>query len=443
MDCTFLKNIRIIDGTGAPAIENGLFVFRTATDSFNKDVVEYVGPMDEELLKTADAHDNVMDCTGHTMLPGLFNVHAHLDLVLPYENRGASYDPLGAPYRTLLMYRRAAEALNCGVTTIRNVGCADDCDVYLKKAIAKNMLFGPNIVACGRYLIAHGGHGGDEYGAYQCSGPDEFMKYTRIQCALGVDMIKLMYTGGMASANEGLNDMQMTDAEVAAVVWVAHAAHKKVCAHLSNDKAIRTSVELGLDCVEHGYTLSDDTARLMAEKGTYYVPTLCVSSCPDYLIAHGSPEHQVRKGAEAAKTHKDAVRYAHKHGVKICVGTDLLPSDPVDGTVATIREMELLTECGLTNLEAIKATTSTPAALCGLQDVTGTLKAGLMGDFIIVKGNPDKDLKALRDITLVAKNCRLVWGKMEGADARRFSVAGAGYEMAGGTFIDWGRIGQD
>ena len=131
------------------------------------------------------------------------------------------------------------------------------------------------------------------------------------------------------------------------------------------------------------------------------------------------------------------VKYAYKHGVKICVGTDLLPSDPVDGTNATIREMELLTECGLSNLEAIKAATSTPAELCGLQNVTGTLKAGLMGDFIVVEGNPDEDIKALRNIRLVSKHCRLVWGKLPGANVRRYSILGPGYEMEGGTFIKW------
>ena len=437
MHKTFLTHVRIIDGTGAPAIEDGLYVFRGELDKFNGDVVEYCGVMDDAIVAQADDQDNVMDLTGHTMLPGLFNVHVHLDLELPFQNLGPDFDPMGISYRTLISHRRAAEALNCGVTTIRTVGMADDVDVYLKKAINKNMMFGPNMVTCGKHLIAHGGHGCDLYGAVMCSGVDEFRKAARNQCALGVDQIKLMFTGGMASANEGLNDMQMTDDEVEAVVWVAHAANKKVCAHLSNDQAIRKSVELGIDCVEHGYTFSEETAKLMGEKGTYFVPTLCVTSCPDYLIQHGSPRHQVMKGAEAAKTHMQGVKYAYKHGVKICVGTDLLPSDPVDGTNATIREMELLTECGLSNLEAIKAATSTPAELCGLQNVTGTLKAGLMGDFIVVEGNPDEDIKALRNIRLVSKHCRLVWGKLPGANVRRYSILGPGYEMEGGTFIKW------
>jgi imidazolonepropionase-like amidohydrolase len=434
---TYLKNVRIIDGTGAPAIEDGLYVFENFPDEFNKDVVEYVGVMNNSLLSKAGKEDNVLDLQGYTMLPGLFNTHVHLDLILPYKNQGPDFDELGVAYRALLMYRRAAEALNCGVTTIRNVGCPDDIDIKLKKAINKNMLYGPNVVTCGQAIIAHGGHGSDLYGSVHCSGVAEFMKAARLECQAGVDQIKLMNTGGMASANEGLNDLQMTDEEIAAVIWVAHAANKKVAAHMSNDKAIYKSVELGLDSVEHGYTLSEKTAEFMAKKGTFFTPTLSVSSSDDYLIAHGSPEHQVRKGREAAKTHRDGVRFAYKHGVKICVGTDLLPSDPVGGTNATVREMEFLSECGMTNLDVIKAATSTAAELCDLQNVTGTLKPGLMGDFLVVEGKPDHDLKDLRNLKLVSKHCRLVWSTLPQMERRRFSVTGAGYEMAGGTFCKW------
>ena len=143
------------------------------------------------------------------------------------------------------------------------------------------------------------------------------------------------------------------------------------------------------------------------------------------------------KGREAAKTHRQGVTWAHKHGVKICVGTDLLPSDPVDGTNATVREIELLVQCGLSPMEAIKAATSTGAELCGLQDVTGTLKPGLMGDFIVVEGKPDENISDLRKLRLVAKHCRLIWSTLPNLNVRRFSVLAPGYEMKGGTFCDW------
>lgn len=120
------------------------------------------------------------------------------------------------------------------------------------------------------------------------------------------------------------------------------------------------------------------------------------------------------------------------------MGTDLLPSDPVDGTNATVREIELLVQWrpGL-RWEAIKAATSTGAELCGLQDVTGTLKPGLMGDFIVVEGKPDENISDLRKLRLVAKHCRLIWSTLPNLNVRRFSVLAPGYEMKGGTFCDW------
>ena len=109
----------------------------------------------------------------------------------------------------------------------------------------------------------------------------------------------------------------------------------------------------------------------------------------------------------------------------------------VDGTNATVREIELLVQCGLSPMEAIKAATSTGAELCGLQDVTGTLKPGLMGDFIVVEGKPDENISDLRKLRLVAKHCRLIWSTLPNLNVRRFSVLAPGYEMKGGTFCDW------
>ncbi len=133
MSRTYLKNVRIVDGTGAPAIENGLYVFDNIEDKFNEDVVEYVGEMDQSVLAKAGPEDAVFDLSGHTILPGLINCHVHLDLMLPYRGLGNSFDEFGIPYRTLLSYRRAAEALDCGVTTIRSAAIPDDIDIGLKR----------------------------------------------------------------------------------------------------------------------------------------------------------------------------------------------------------------------------------------------------------------------------------------------------------------------
>ena len=434
---TYIKNVRIVDGTGAPAIEDGLVVFKNISGTFNQDVVEYVGPMDAALVARgeADPTANVMSCPGHTILPGLINTHVHLDLRLPFEYHGA--DLYGPAYRGLIAYRRCAEALECGVTSLRVTGMADYCDVACRNAINKNMLGGPNVCTCGPVITCHGGHGYHDHGTVQCSGVPAFREATRIAITHGVDQIKLCYTGGLAGASEGLFDKQMTDDEVAAVIEIAHMAGKKVVAHLASDAATRRSVELGVDSVEHGYCLTRETTDFMAEHGTFYTPTLAVSAGYEYLIKHGSPKHQVEKGREAAKTHRQSVVNAIASGVTLCVGTDLLPSDPLDGTNATVREVELLVDAGLTPLEAIKAATLNGAKLCGMDHYTGSLAPGKYGDFIIVEGKPDENISDLRNLRLVAKHCRLAWGDLPGAKARRFNPLLAGYKPEGATFVRW------
>jgi len=277
MNRTIMLNVRIIDGSGSHAIENGAFVMRHDVQNYKNDIIEYVGSMDHFALdKYSDSDNNVLDLPQYTVLPGLINVHAHLDLELPYLPY--LVDKFGDSYRSLVGYRRAAEALNCGVTTVRNVGGAGDFDIALKKAVEKNLVWASRIVACGSAIAPHAGHGNTVPGTVLCSGKAEFLRAVRNNIEKDVDQIKLLYTGGLAGATENLNDMQITEEELATAIKAAHGAHRKVAAHLSFDEAIRTSVELGVDSVEHAYAMSIDTAKRMRENGTYLVPTLCVSN---------------------------------------------------------------------------------------------------------------------------------------------------------------------
>ena len=128
---------------------------------------------------------------------------------------------------------------------------------------------------------------------------------------------------------------------------------------------------------------------------------------------------------------------AIKAGVKIAVGTDLLPSDPLDGTNATFREVELLVEAGMTNLEAIKAATQTSAEVCGVDNVTGTLVAGKEADIIAIDGKPDENISDLRNLAMVVKGGALVRSTVEGDDRPRFSPLAFGAVPEGASFINW------
>jgi imidazolonepropionase-like amidohydrolase len=437
---TYLIHARIIDGIKETAIEDGILVFMsglTKQKGGKQDMILFVGTMEEypDFPNEVAPEDNVVDMTGYTLTPGLYNVHSHLGLAMPYKPY--RFDEIGVAYRSLVMLRRACESLNAGITTIRSAGGPDNIDYAIRDAVDNEMLLASRIVPCGALNIAVGGHAWNNYVSTMLNGADQFRAAARAELAKGAQFIKIGLTGGAASAHEGMADKQMTDEEIEAVIEVAHDAGKRVAAHLGGDKPIQEFVKLGGDSVEHAYNMEEETAYLMKEKGTFLVPTLSVTNCHSYLVGHGSPEFQVRKLDETGEAHSQSIGRAIKAGVTICTGTDLLPSDPIDGTNATVREMELLVKAGLTPMQAIKAATVNCARLTDTIGVTGTLEAGKEGDFIAVRGKPDKNISDMRNLEMVAKGCRLIWSTVPGCKLRRYNVGVPGMELAGGSYMKW------
>lgn len=437
----YLKNARIVDGTGASAIDKGLLVYSSvAGKQEGEKGIIYVGEMDNKILAQAKRTDKVIDLKGeYTVTPGLINTHVHLDLQMP--GAGFRLDPLGPAFRALKAYRRAAEALEVGVTTCRNVGGGDFFDVAIKNAVERGMLVGPRVICCGWTLMAHGGHGSQDYGAIECSGPYEFAKNARLNLLAGCDQIKVGMTGGLEGAHEGLCDRQVTNEEIESVIWVAHNAGKKVAAHLSDDQTIYDAVYRGLDSVEHGYAMKERTIKLLKDKGAFYTATLAVSSedSIDYMNKHGFPARNFAKAAWAREGHWAAARMAHDHGVKVCVGTDMVPSDPViRGCTATQLEMELLCEhANFTPLEVIHAATQVGAELCDVSEITGVLKPGFEADICVVKGCPDKSIYDMRNIEMVVKGGGIIFSRIPGHKERNFGIVEEGHIAQGGTFGNW------
>jgi imidazolonepropionase-like amidohydrolase len=420
---TFLTHCRLIDGTGAPAVEQ-------AGLAFAGDRIEWCGPADDPARPHPGPQDRVVDLGGCTVLPGLFNVHVHLGLRLPFPERRS--DPFTPGYRVALNYRRALEALLCGVTSLRVVGEPAFTDIDVREAIARGVLPGPRLVCAGHALIATGGHGHNSVGTLEADGPDAFRRLAREQLRAGADLIKICLTGGIGTPREMPADKQMTDDEVRAVVDVAHGAGRRVASHTGGDRAVADAVRLGVDSIEHGYAFSDETAAMMAEAGTFLVPTLCVTQIPAYLRRHGVQEWMLAKAAAAAEAHRASVARAVARGVSLCCGTDLLPSDPVDGTVATVRELELLVACGASPLQAIRAATLNAARLCGTDRDTGTLQAGKFADLVAVAGQPDRAIQHLREVRLVIKGGVVFRSQIPGLAAP--SLDDLGVPLAGGTF---------
>ena len=418
---TFLTNARVVDGTGAPALED-------ATVVINNSLIEYVGAAAD--APQPDDDDRVVDVGGKTIMPGLFNVHVHLDLRLPFTERRVDQFTVG--YRTMLVYRRALEAIATGTTTVRCVGQAHFTDIDVRNAINKGMLAGPRILSAGHAMIATGGHGHTSVGCLEADGVAGFRQLAREQLRAGADLLKVCLTGGIGTPGEKPADKQMTDDEVSAVVDVAHAAHKIVASHTGGNNPIKDCVRLGVDCIEHGYQFDEEAAQMMAEAGTFLVPTLCVTQELDYMRRHGVQEWMLSKAKAAADEHLASIKRAVAAGVMIGVGTDLLPSDPVYGTVATIREVELLVETGLTELEALRAATYNSAKICGIEKSVGTLAPNFQADLLIIDGKPDQQIRDLRKIQVVIKGGEIFRSELSGLEAQGLGMPGV--ELENGTY---------
>ena len=244
------------------------------------------------------------------------------------------------------------------------------------------------------------------------------MEAVRSQIKVGVDQIKLFYSGGASdAAGANMFTAHITDEEGAAACKVAHMHHKKVAAHLSNDVAIQSAIRVGVDSLEHCYYMNDETVSMLVDNDRWLVPTLTVTdakhSDPAWL---GTMDDFVVQRLQAVhEVHVESIaKVIAKRGVeKICTGTDTLPTDLFDDAPATTRECELLVEAGLTPLQALQAATGNSADLCELSDKTGRLKAGLSADILAIQGKPDQNIRDLRNLSMVMRDGRFVFSKLD------------------------------
>lgn len=426
MKNTLYKNARIITGTGE-IIENGAIVVDHAQVDFDppmhgekpikvapsvSDKISYVGPMDECKVEA----EEVIDAAGYTIMPGLIDCDTRLDLL----NKAADdyVDNIGIAYRTYISYRNAAEALNTGVTTLRAEGMPNNIDIALKNAIAKTLFFGPSVLATGPIYAVTAGKGHEKYGLIEASGVDPLRAQMRIHISRGLEGVTLQVSGDrLATLNEEYHK-EMSNAEIAALTKHAKGAEKPVAANASGDPSVRACIDAGVNCVQQGYRISEELLKEMAEKGISYIPCL-VSTL----------------GTDVEEEHKKVVEAAIKAGVNIVVGTDILPSEPVEGTTAIIREMELLVEAGMTPAQAVAAATSQAAKV--VRSKQGVIKVGNKPDFIAVDGKPDEDISAMRKIAAVVKDGRRAFNTMNGEKERLFHIHAPLYEVCGGTTTDW------
>lgn len=320
---------------------------------------------------------------GCTLLPGLVDLHVHLSAWgnKPFGYAGSDFSHA---YITL---RNARNAYKTGVTTIRSVADKNGLLASLVWAAEQRVLDEPipRIIPCGNGICMTGGHGSEfPDGGDIADGPWEVRRRVRKNLQSGAQWIKLL-----TSRREFVPEF--TQEELDAAVDECHRRNRKIAVHSGVPVTIQMCIDAGVDTLEHGTFMSEAQARQMIEKGIAWTPTVMVYS--ESAKQSGNPYY-----LEAQKAYQANLKPYYDMGVLIGAGTDV----PVDvHGVNTYFELEYMVEYGLTPMQAIQIGTQNGAKILGLEQVTGTVKPGLAGDLLVVRGNPAEQITALRNVEAV------------------------------------------
>lgn len=339
-----------------------------------------------------------------TLVPGLIDLHVHLVWDGSAHPRGKA-ETESPNLMTIRAVNHARQTLLDGVTTVRDVGGPYGVPQDLAKAQRLGLITAPHIVSAGAAIMMTGGHGWS-FGR-EADGADGVRQAVRQAIKEGAEVIKVMATGGVYTEGEKPGQSQLGIEEMAAAVAEAHKRGLRVAAHAEGLEGIRNAVLAGVDTIEHGSFLDDDTAALMAERGIYYVPTVSVfTTMARAGEGAGMPNYVLEKSRWVADATWESVRRAKRYGVKIAGGTDagspLHPHSPLH------REAALLVECGLTPLEALSAVTATSADALGVDGITGRITVGSYADMVAVQGDPISDIRALANVQGVVQHGHLI-----------------------------------
>ena len=344
--------------------------------------------------------DEVIDCSGATVMPGLVDAHVHLAMAGPPD--------LGLAQRVADNARRLLES---GVTTARDASGPAEPLLAQRSRCDDDPAAGPQLLLCCEGVACIGGHG-TEFPAVkivtEVDGPDAARAAVRRLKDIGADWVKVMLNG----ANDAL---ELDEAELRAIVDEARSLGIPVAAHASNPSAVALAVACGVDSVEHGNDVDDDLANAMAAQGIALVTTTYVYRAGAGCTAHRGDvdpisafdphlQEQVRSiMAVRVAAHEKALPAAKAAGARIAMGTDAV-TGPID---LAVDELIALTELGLTPAEALRAATVAGAELLGLAD-RGRVAVGARADLLVVPGRPDHDLTTLRRPTLVLRGGTVV-----------------------------------
>lgn len=393
---TVLTNCSVIDCTGAAPLKDVTLVITGNTITEIKHGSYQKTPGEKNV--------KVFDLKGAYVLPGLWNMHVHLSDLLPDLHNMLGHEPtLPAAIRA---GRNAIDALSRGFTGLRIVGERDYIDIAWRDAFDAGVFVGPRLYAAGKIVTPSQGNPLEPDWPVEiyADGPDEIRKAVRENIARGIDFVKIFAPPLQAD-------------EMATIIELAHKHGLKVTAHSGGESAHR-AVVAGVDCIEHGTMISDETIQLMAEKGTFLCPTVVCNLSEEYIREREdrlaklgfSDEKDVVEGRilvakaderpqRVAARHREIIVKAAKAGVKILSGSDSNPLGELG-----ILEIEQLFLSGLTEMQALIAATRNCAEMCGVLEKLGTIEREKIADLIVVEDNPLDNISNLRKLMMVFKD---------------------------------------
>lgn len=358
-------------------------------------------------VRAGDAR--VVDVAGRTVMPGLIDAHVHVNAVTAALGAMASWS---AAYVTARAAGILRGMLDRGFTTVRDVAGAD---FGIAAAVDEGLLPGPGIRFGGKALSQTGGHGDDRgpgvtvLDRHPCrpsltvvaDGVDEVRRAARDQLRTGAHHVKVMLSGGVASPTDRIDSTQYSMEELRAIVDEARAANRYVTGHAYTARAVNRGLEAGVRCIEHGNLIDESSIELFLSTGAFYVPTLATyAALAEEGPAHGLPTDQHRKVFEVLDAGLHALELAHRAGVPIVYGTDLL------GGMHRRQLTELTIRAEVQSpVDVLRAATVTAARLLRMEGEVGAVAPGAFADLLVVDGNPLDGLGVLTD---PARNLKLI-----------------------------------
>lgn len=365
----------------------------------------------EKGFSIAGTGDQVIDLRERTVLPGLIDLHVHIESETNKDQalQRFTLNEADIAFRASAI---AQKTLMAGFTTVRDLG-GTGVNISLRNAINQGIVVGPRIFTAGKSIATTGGHA-DPTNGYRkdlmgdpgpkegvINSPEEGRQAVRQRYKDGSDLIKITATGGVLSIAKDGSGPQFSDAELKAIIVTARDYGMQVAAHAHGAEGMKRAVLAGVTTIEHGTKMTEEVMDLMKQRGTYYVPTITAGKfvADQAKVAGYYHPAVVPKALEIGPQIQETFRKAYRKGVKIAFGTDA-GVFPHGGNA---KEFTYMVEAGMPPMEAILSATAVNATVLGIADKTGTLEKGKLADIIATEENPLENIATLENVIFVMR----------------------------------------